>query len=89
MIFTLQEINSEFGAPWDLFINEILDIKTKRFGYVECTICIEKCAENSAESVITRCGHTYHKKCLQKWLGAKNICPNCKKLKPWIGFTPI
>ena len=41
----------------------------------ECSICL-----NSIETNITKtkCGHFFHKDCLEKWLETGNTCPECR-----------
>ncbi len=43
---------------------------------VECTICSD--VLQVPGSSVTRCGHTFHTSCLQRWLGQKRTCPLCK-----------
>lgn len=46
-----------------------------------CTICCEAIKQKSTVS-ITSCGHTYHSKCLRKWLTKEcrvPTCPTCRK----------
>lgn len=46
----------------------------------QCTICISNFINNRSKICITPCNHSFHYKCLSKWL-IKNInnpkCPNC------------
>ena len=42
----------------------------------DCPICFESLVND--EIIITECNHTFHKKCIDKWLKIKNICPICK-----------
>lgn len=44
----------------------------------ECLICLEKLIDNKI--YITRCGHCYHKSCLQKYYKYSNDCPLCRKI---------
>ncbi len=48
-----------------------------------CPICltkIERSTENSnTETVELHCGHSFHKKCIAKWLEYKKNCPLCRK----------
>ena len=42
-----------------------------------CTICSEKM---TTQNIKLRCGHIFHKKCIQQWLlNYSNCCPYCKK----------
>jgi hypothetical protein len=40
--------------------------------YIQCTICLEKCANKLA------CGHYFHKKCIANWEQQSNTCPVCR-----------
>ncbi len=40
----------------------------------ECSICMEQ----SNEGVLLKCGHTYHKTCIEKWRKNKSTCPLCR-----------
>lgn len=39
----------------------------------DCPICSE-----SSSNVRTKCGHYFHKKCLEMWCSKKLICPICR-----------
>jgi len=54
----------------------------------DCTICLEECIAYP-ELVTTKCGHTFHRKCLKDWLNKNNVCPNCKGTEPWAEFIPV
>ena len=42
-----------------------------------CTICMEDFIDNKSIVVTTKCGHTFHQKCLQNWIYKNIICPKC------------
>ena len=42
---------------------------------IECAICLET---SNNDCVKTKCGHTFHRKCLQKWALQKKECPFCR-----------
>ena len=54
-----------------------------------CPICYTDI--NSKDELITTCKHTFHKKCIKKWIasGINNTCPLCRskmvyvKWKSW------
>lgn len=50
----------------------------------ECSICTDCILY--PELVSTKCGHTFHRKCLNKWLNKNNVCPNCRTEEPWNEF---
>lgn len=51
--------------------------KMKRTDIV-CTICMEEIKKNSICKKIPKCGHEFHKKCIDKWLVESKTCPNCR-----------
>lgn len=42
----------------------------------ECSICLEK---NNTSSIILKCHHKLHQKCLEKWMLIKIKCPLCRQ----------
>tara|TARA_B110000971_G_scaffold221445_1_gene268607 strand:+ start:4332 stop:4766 length:435 start_codon:yes stop_codon:yes gene_type:complete len=46
----------------------------------ECIICFTKFSKK--ETVTTKCGHTFHNRCLRKWLKVDDICPICRTRTP-------
>lgn len=57
----------------------ILNFNKENYGE-ECPICLEIFGELDDDSLFCtlRCGHSYHKKCLNDWLFKDNTCPNCR-----------
>ena len=51
--------------------------KMKRTDVV-CTICMEEIKKNSVCKKIPKCGHEFHKKCIDTWLVESKTCPNCR-----------
>ena len=43
----------------------------------ECIICLEPFLKNDKLSIINKCGHYYHSKCLNLWFKKKESCPLC------------
>ena len=43
-----------------------------------CPICLEKYEVGKYKRVLP-CGHVFHKKCIDKWLKKKLVCPICRK----------
>ena len=41
-----------------------------------CTICLEI----PKECIQLKCGHIFHKDCINKWFPSKKTCPNCRRL---------
>ena len=42
---------------------------------MECPICLEVISNNST---ITRCNHTFHCECLNRWKLESDRCPTCR-----------
>lgn len=43
-----------------------------------CTICLEEFKVGTYKREL-ECKHTFHKKCIDRWLSNSNSCPLCKK----------
>ena len=43
----------------------------------ECIICLEPFHKKDNISIINKCGHYYHTKCLCLWFKRKKSCPLC------------
>ena len=41
----------------------------------ECSICYDNLIEDIHK---TKCGHSYHKRCLDSWIKISKICPLCR-----------
>ncbi|KEG11989.1 putative zinc finger protein [Trypanosoma grayi] len=46
-----------------------------------CTICLEKMTQGAMVLPID-CGHTFHHKCIIRWLARNNCCPTCRREVP-------
>lgn len=45
----------------------------------ECAICLEDVRiDFAASSKELRCGHLFHKSCIDTWLNQTNTCPYCR-----------
>lgn len=42
----------------------------------DCTICLQTKKEGDIRMI--KCTHSYHYKCINKWLNIKQTCPNCR-----------
>ena len=59
----------------DTIIMEIYeDTNFKEFYSETCCICLE---QQNLDTVLIKCGHFFHKKCINKWIEQKRTCPNC------------
>ncbi|XP_062422706.1 RING finger protein 122-like isoform X2 [Pungitius pungitius] len=43
-----------------------------------CAVCLEEFGSRD-ELGVCPCSHSFHKKCLLKWLEIRNVCPMCNK----------
>ena len=44
-----------------------------------CSICMEPYLSERKEIIkLTKCGHMFHSKCLERWVATKEICPLCR-----------
>ena len=43
---------------------------------MDCSICIEPL---HGKTITTKCGHTYHSKCLAQWYESNDNCPYCRQ----------
>ncbi len=44
----------------------------------ECIICTESLNSDESVVILDKCGHVYHKKCVDKWRLQSNTCPECR-----------
>ena len=47
----------------------------KIYDTLECSICTVMF--NDDKFILKKCGHIYHKKCIDEWFNKKNTCPIC------------
>ena len=77
----VEEKNKIEILHWDLVATWSLDLQVET-----CTICrnhiMDMCIECQNEVVSSvcsvswgKCGHAFHKHCINKWLNTKNVCP--------------
>lgn len=45
---------------------------------VSCTICVEIIAADDVLATPGRCGHVFHKNCLNLWWQRTKVCPQCR-----------
>uniref|UniRef100_A0AC35GLW2 RING-type domain-containing protein n=1 Tax=Panagrolaimus sp. PS1159 TaxID=55785 RepID=A0AC35GLW2_9BILA len=43
----------------------------------ECTICLSPLTPSNTYA-ITKCGHTFHQRCIRTWLRDASNCPTCR-----------
>ena len=42
-----------------------------------CSICLENYKKNDTINIL-KCGHKYHEKCIDEWIGTSDNCPLCR-----------
>ena len=50
-------------------------VEKKLIGY-ECLICLDEFNQGQ-QIIMIKCGHIYHKNCIDKWFLKKKTCPLC------------
>uniref|UniRef100_A0A914QX09 RING-type domain-containing protein n=1 Tax=Panagrolaimus davidi TaxID=227884 RepID=A0A914QX09_9BILA len=43
----------------------------------QCIICYSPLTQSNTYA-ITKCGHTFHKRCIMRWLKVSENCPTCR-----------
>ncbi len=56
---------------------------------INCAICYENYAEGDTLISPDKCGHVFHKKCLDKWLEQKKECPTCRGIIELPSISPV
>ena len=54
----------------------LISVNQNNIDQTECIICYE---EFSDDTVSLRCGHFYHRDCINNWLDYKDSCPICRR----------
>lgn len=51
----------------------------------QCAICLEKLKKLFGKTYVTKCNHSFHLKCMKKWLyyENRNTCPLCNSKEQW------
>lgn len=57
--------------PYEVFV--------KKENEIDCTICLESVKEGEYIRYL-KCGHGFHKDCIDKWLLLQRICPYCRDI---------
>ena len=42
-----------------------------------CCICLSNYHVGQSVTIISCCGHIYHKHCIERWFEVKETCPTC------------
>jgi hypothetical protein len=73
----LDKIHSRLMKPDNIDVKEIDETLCKSLEDLECSVCLKN-FEIKDTICITKCNHTYHKKCIDTWFEIKDTCPNCR-----------
>ncbi|GAB2225051.1 hypothetical protein Droror1_Dr00005833 [Drosera rotundifolia] len=46
----------------------------------DCAICLSDFSTGDLLRVLPQCGHVFHVKCIDTWLGCHSSCPSCREL---------
>jgi hypothetical protein len=60
-------------------------VKTLKGGKedLECSVCLEKFAEDESLRLLPKCSHVFHSECIDVWFLSHSTCPLCRvSLKP-------
>lgn len=79
--FPLQNENNfieNYKEPLDIYPQKY----NSAFKSKECSICQTDFQENEKISILTKCDHMFHYKCLKEWSIHKPTCPLCRKTIP-------
>ena len=45
-----------------------------------CAICLQSVEPGEEQATIRRCGHLYHRACIERWLDQHDRCPKCRRI---------
>lgn len=65
------QINEKLGKPIKIKKGDVLLSES-------CLICIEEYKINQFKRTLPLCQHTFHKKCIDKWIKKNSSCPICR-----------
>ena len=50
---------------------------------VLCSVCLDDLNFAEDRISVTKCGHIFHKRCLNRWTSRNHTCPECRKRVYW------
>ena len=68
-----KDINNKLGK-----YKKIRSIDNLIQSKLSCPICLENYSTKEFKREL-KCGHTFHKKCIDKWIKKYNTCPICRE----------
>uniref|UniRef100_A0A8B9GW56 Zgc:175214 n=1 Tax=Astyanax mexicanus TaxID=7994 RepID=A0A8B9GW56_ASTMX len=74
----IRETDSETEAVSYFFPQSFKCVCVLFFLQQPCAVCLEEFKARD-ELGVCPCSHTFHKKCLLKWLEIRSVCPMCNK----------
>lgn len=76
LVTCIYEYNDKYQAR-KRYERQVPIVKEKLVENDDCSICLEHLSLNKVRRL--RCGHQFHKGCIDTWVGeGHNECPNCK-----------
>ncbi|KAI0493535.1 hypothetical protein KFK09_023653 [Dendrobium nobile] len=48
--------------------------------FAECPICLAEFVQGDEIRLLPQCGHGFHVRCVDTWLGSNSSCPSCRKI---------
>ena len=69
------EIQERLGL--EDFSKYMVEINKDDIEQEECVICFGDFRER--DTIILRCGHFYHRNCINQWFNYRDTCPICRK----------
>lgn len=58
-----------------IYVNVLINYS---FFLDRCVICLADYKEKEALRIIPKCGHTFHRSCIDMWLRKQSTCPVCR-----------
>ena len=74
----LLDLITKFNKPFKQKKIKYYKIKSIDEGFKECSICIQDYNLGEYRKTLN-CEHTFHKKCIDRWLKKSNNCPLCRQ----------
>ena len=50
---------------------------------LQCSVCLDNLNFSEDHISVTKCGHIFHKRCLNRWTRQNTNCPECRKRVHW------
>ena len=74
-VVLMREVQIEMGL--EDFSDYMIEVDRSNIELTECIICYYDFKEE--DTVLLRCGHFFHRNCINQWLNYRDTCPICRK----------